>query len=70
MLFDSLNIFLKDKGGRPAQAIKRNNEARTTAQFDGNPTYKGKHQKFIHFFQIQGDLLIETLSIKFKIFSH
>lgn len=36
----SYSTEYQNKGGRPAVAIKRDNGARTTAQFEGNPTYK------------------------------
>jgi len=42
----SYNKEYQNKGGKPAQAIKRNNEARTTAQFDGNPTYKDDYRQW------------------------
>lgn len=42
----SYNQEYQNKGGRPAQAVRRSAGPRTTAQFEGNPTYKNDFRQW------------------------
>lgn len=44
---DTMTSYAKEyqnKGGKPAVSVKRDNATRTTAQFEGNPTYKDDYR--------------------------